>query len=61
VTDITLDTIDSEFIVTYGRETPGDMKLRFQVKDPFIETTEDIQVIDTPRIKVIRSAIPKVA
>ncbi len=36
------------------------MSLRFDIADPAISITEVIRIIEKPRIKIIRSAPPKV-
>jgi hypothetical protein len=53
-------SVDSEFLVTYGDDSGGDIELTFTLADPLITTSQTIRVIEKPRIKVIRSAPPKV-
>jgi hypothetical protein len=37
------------------------MKLDFRIADPALSATQNIRVIEKPSIRIIRSAIPKVA
>jgi hypothetical protein len=59
-TSISLSTIDSEFIFSYGTQNAGNMKLTFEIADPRISLSKDITIIERPRIKIIRSVVPKV-
>jgi hypothetical protein len=59
-TSISLDTIDSEFTFSYGTLDTRDIRLTFDIADPSITTSIDIAVIEKPRIKIIRSAMPMV-
>lgn len=56
-----LDVIESEIIFSYISDTPGSMKIDFRLTDPSLTLTQNIRVIERPAIRIIRSAIPKVA